>query len=149
MKFDSIEALIRHIFSLNVPIQNVNFEIGVEDATNGSCTTDSVCATEPQLDQPSTVKVAFNSFSDKPVIEFERADASVLVVEEFDVIPNSCTTTKVKIADREILIGVCEETDGTAVAKFDVMVNGKLYTNKKFILTADGKNYKNTISIDD
>lgn len=148
MKFDSLESLIKHVFGLNVPIQELDFEINsIVMPTNQPCDGNQECPIQsPQ--EPTNVKVAFNSFSNKPVMEFELADKSVLVVEEFSMIPNSCTTTKVKVSDREILIGVCE-VDGVATAKFDVSIDGNVHLkNKSFILSTNPSD-KNTISLND
>lgn len=150
MKFDSLESLLKYIFELNVPVQELEFVISnpTDSNTDTSSTSgNSTTPFSPVSQSPEKLKVTFNSFSDKPVVEFDCADKSVLVVEDFAVIPNSCTTTKVKIGDKELLIGVCEE-NGNAIARFDVSINNKLYTNKKFVLSTD-KSAKNTISLYD
>ena len=96
-----------------------------------------------------SVKVAFNSLHDSPTILFETGAESVLVVQEFERIPNTCSTTLLKIDNRELLIGVCEDENGCATAKFDVIIDGKLYGAKKFKIVSDNTIYKNTINLND
>lgn len=140
MKFNSFDELIDFLHGKDFSLLDFNI-------TDASACTD--CDdTETKVDNPEstdTIDVTFNSFSDSPVVEFHSGDASILVVEDFEHIPNTCSTTKINICGREVTMGICENADGLPVAKFDVSINGKLYTSKEFTLVTD-KTLKNTIN---
>ena len=147
MKFNTFDELIGFLYGKDLS----KLEFDIKDTSecaigDGSCTVPDPRAVVPQ--QPSTVGVTFNSLASKPVLEFETADKSYLVVSEFEHIPNTCSTTKIELAGSELMLGVCENEDGLPVAKFDVIINEKLYSSKEFILVTDSQKYKNTISID-
>lgn len=155
MKFNSYDELIN--FLSGKQLSALNFEITDDQQTtqpciSGDCSTDLAVQPPTGIVSPTVVEsidVIFNSFHDKPAISFEKGDDTVLVVEEFHHIPNTCSTTVINLDGRELTIGVCEREDGCPVAKFDVIIEGKLYAGKQFKVVSDATKYKNTISLDD
>ena len=132
---------------LNFEISNIKPQATTSDEPASEPET---ILTEPPVDVVDTVKemveVSFKSFSDNPIMEFSRGSESVLVVEDFEHIPNSCSTSKVTLGNRVMTIGICE-SDGHMTTAFDVIVDGVLHANKQFTLVTDKSKYKNTISV--
>lgn len=150
MKFNSFDELIAYLYGKD--LKTLNFEITEEpQACNlpGGCSTRADASVPVVPVAPQKVGVTFNSFSDKPVVEFAVGERSYMLVEEFEHIPNTCSTTKVRVAGRELTVGVCESDDGLPVAKFDVIIDGKLYCGKRFALVTDASKYTNTVNIND
>lgn len=149
MKFNSFDELIGYLYGKD--LKTLNFDI-TEDTqscpVSGDCDQSQVIVPVVPV-QPQKVGVTFNSFSGKPVVEFAVGDRSYMLVEEFEHIPNTCSTTKVCLAGRELTIGVCESEDGLPIAKFDVIIDGKRYGGKQFALVTDASKYANTINLDD
>ena len=151
MKFNSFDELIAYLHGKD--LKTLNFEI-TEDGQScelpGGCAATNNDVAVPVVPVgPQNIGVTFNSFSDKPVVEFALGERSYMLVEEFEHIPNTCSTTKVCVAGRELTIGVCESEDGLPVAKFDVIIDGKLYCGKQFALVTDATKYTNTVSVND
>lgn len=154
MKFNTYDELLNYLRDKELP--SLTFEI-TTDVTQSSCPTGDCdlgpkptvppAISEPMV--PNIVEVAFVTFHNKPIMEFEKANESLLVVESFEHIPNACSTTLINIAGREILTGVCEGEDGCAYTRFDVMIDGKLHSGKKFRIVTDPVKYKNTINVND
>lgn len=162
MKFQSYDELItflagKHLPTLDFQIsdpkperQNVYTQAGGQDVVNSTPQ-----STPPQPGSPvtgfqaaeSVIPVKFTSFYDNPELLFEAGDESVLLVEEYNSMPNSCSTTSIIVGDREILIGVCEDCGGQAMSKFDIIVDGKSYFGKSFRIETDKTKYKNTIAL--
>jgi hypothetical protein len=153
VKFNSYDELIA--FLNGKTLSSLDFEIKDVQPTDpatpaevcpGGCDVELAPAV---LVAEGSVSVIFTSFSDNPEMLFEVANESVLVVDEFNSIPNACSTTKLLLKDREVTIGICESADGDAYARFNVTVNGKSYSGKTFKIVSDSTKYKNTISLDD
>lgn len=154
MKFNSYDELIA--FLNGKTLADLDFEISdpgqaspvspVAATCTGGCDAELMPAV---IVSEGAIPVTFTSFSDNPEMLFEVASESVLVVDQFDSIPNACSTTKLVLKDREVTIGVCESENGDAYAKFNVVVNGKAYFGKTFKIVSDSTKYKNTIRIDD
>ena len=155
MKFQTYDDLIKFLAGKDLPF--LNFEITndiqqTQPCLSGDCSATLAVQPVSGIMAPvviETIDVTFNSFHDKPTFLFEKSDESVLVVEEFHHIPNTCSTTIIHLGDRELTIGVCERDDGCPIAKFDVIIEGKLYANKEFKVVSDSTIYKNKISIND
>lgn len=106
---------------------------------------DQLAGTIPATDGNDTiVKVSLLPLHDKPVLEFEKSDEDILVVQKCDNIPNSCSASKVTILDRELILFVCEE-NGKKKASIDVEINGNII-RKHFLLETD-QSKKNSIKI--
>lgn len=147
MKFNSFDELISYLYGKD--LSALEFEIhDNSEKCNGECPMDDSEAETPATQTVTTVPVTFNSLSDKPVIEFVIGAQSTLLVDAFEHIPNTCSTTKVNIFGRELTIGVCENDDGLPVAKFDVIVDGKVIGIKEFVLVTEADKYTNTICLD-
>lgn len=145
MKFNSYDELLNFLKDKDLP--SLEFTIdNISGCDNGECPIDEPSTVDAG---PKKVGVLFNSFSDKPVVEFESGDDSYMVVNEFYHIANACSTTKVMVCGRELTIGVCEDANGFPIAKFDVVIDGKLHAGKEFKLVTDSEKYKNTIKLDD
>ncbi len=155
MKFTTYDELIK--FLAGKELSGLNFEItdAPQDAPpcmSGDCSTNLAVQPPAGIVQPTVIEsidVVFSSFHDKPTITFDKANESILLVEEFHHIPNTCSTTVINLGGRELTIGVCEREDGCPVAKFDVIIEGKLYAGKEFKVVSDATKYKNTISLND
>ena len=155
MKFNTYDELIKFLAGKELPA--LNFEITDDQqvtppCASGDCSADLAVQPAPGMVTPTVVEsidVVFNSFHDKPSIAFEKGEDSILVVEEFHHIPNTCSTTVINLDGRELTIGVCEREDGCPVAKFDVIIEGKMYAGKQFKVVSDATKYKNTISLND
>ena len=150
MKFASFDELIRYLVDKDFNALEFNIEETEVDATDNEMEPVPDSEIPPETSKPnldgSKVKVAFNSLSDNPVVEFELGPTSILAVAAFDYVPNACSTSKISFCDRSIVAGICESADGKPVVKFDVTVNGKLYSNKSFILSSS-PTAKNIIAI--
>lgn len=147
MKFASFDELINFLHGKDFN----NLEFTIDD-----CAVDDTIVPVPDSNIPvqsdaqnldgTKVSAKFNSLYDNPVIEFEIGPVSTLAVKEFDYVQNACSTSRISFCNRTITIGICESVDGQPTAKFDVTVNGVLYTNKEFILSSSDT-AKNIISI--
>lgn len=144
MKFNSFDELINFLHGKD--LSALEFNITGLEPVDGECTGDCEVGADGTED-PSVVPVSFASFSDKPVMEFETGEVSTMLVESFEHIPGTCSTTKINLFGREVTIGVCENTDGLPVAKFDVIIEGKMHSSKEFILVTDATKFKNTITL--
>lgn len=146
MKFNSFDELIAYLHGKD--LKTLNFEI-TQDRQTCEPPGENVLSIPTAAIGPQMIGVTFNSLSDKPVVEFALGERSYMLVEEFEHIPDTCSTTKVCVAGRELTIGVCESEDGLPVAKFDVIIDGKFYCGKRFALVTDATKYTNTVSIND
>lgn len=158
MKFNTYDELIKYLRDKDLAL--LEFDIkDVAPAADGQVVS---VATDPATPPPMTtapsttlmmsteaLAVKFTSFFESPEILFDTGDESVLLVEEYNSIPNSCSTTRVNIGDRELFVGVCEDCNGQAISRFDIVVDGKSYFGKKFRIETDATKYKNTISLND
>jgi hypothetical protein len=143
MKFNNFDELITFLHGKD--FSTLNFEI--TNINDNSIVDAGVPVVADLISNPENVKVTFNSFSDKPELDFTLGESSMLLVNEFHHVPNTCSVTKVTLAGRELTVGVCESNDGLPKTKFDVMIDGKLYGGKEFILVTDAAKYKNTINL--
>lgn len=144
MKFNSFDELIEYLHGKQ--LSSLEFDIREDGATPP--TTDVVPVVPATSTDQKFVDVTFNSLSDNQTSAFQVANESYLLVSEFEHIPNGCSTTRLHLWDRELIVRVCEENK-VPTARFDVTVNGEKYTNKKFILVTDTDKYMNTICFDD
>lgn len=145
MKFNSFDELIAHLYGKK--LSSLNFEITDEECAQCSAVTTAPAAVLPTSKPAAVHNVTFTSLSDKPVVEFVEGEHSILVVESFSHIPNACSTTKVNLFNRELTIGICESVEGLPIAKLDVIINGKFFAAKPFILKAKGEHNINTINL--
>lgn len=139
-KFDNIFHLIEVLKDKDFS----KLEITISEQV---CEDNACMEPECQILGDLTKLVVFETFYNKPEMEFQISDKNILVVENFQSIPNSCGTTKMKIGNSEILIGICEES-GVAKAKFDVSIDGVLHAGKEFIIVSDSSKYTNTVCLD-
>lgn len=152
MKFNTYDELIKYLKDKD--LATLEFDIiDADPISSNTISTEPSSILPPQptatLIVATEAMVKFTSFFESPEFSFDVGDESIMLVDAYTSIPNSCSTTRVNIGDRELLIGVCEDSSGQATAKFDIVANGKPYFCKKFRIETDTAKYKNTISLND
>lgn len=151
MIFNTYDELLTYLKDKNLPDLEFNISV-VSNVNNFDNETSSTLDSEPCNDivtpdsTGNIVAIRFESFSDKPTIEFVKGDKNLLVIEDYEHVPNSCSTSSISIGGRELLTRICENNDGLPVSNFDVIINGVFYPQQQFILTTD-KTQENTINL--
>lgn len=131
MKFNNFDQLIEYLFGKD--FSKLNFEIEESQETcDGECTVD-----DDNITPDDKVNVTFSGLSDNPEKEFTISNESYLLVEDFDHLPNTCSSSKVLVFGKELFMTICEDANGNPIAKMDVIVDNKRLSGKEFIVTKD------------
>lgn len=81
--------------------------------------------------------VGITSLSDNPVVTAllnEELEDNIILVEDYESIPLSCSTGKVTLMGRSIFMNVCEAVENRPVIYLNVTLNEKTYQNVPFTL---------------
>lgn len=136
MQFNNFDELINFLHGKD--LSKLKFEIYDDDE---SCETCDINQNDEQ-----SVNVSFVGFSDAPEETFEISNESYLLVDDYDYIPNACSSSKVSTFGRDLFLTICENSDGKVIVKMDVEINEQRFVGKEFILTTD-KSIGNKINL--
>jgi len=123
MRFKNIDELVRYIISENINLQYSDIDIKT-NIVDESIDLDA-CLKEENVGNHVDVKLT--SLMDSPQIRAELSDASVIFVEDFQILKNVCGVGTIKFMGREIMTNVCEHEDTAHIILPIDMQDGKKY----------------------
>ena len=153
MKFNNYDELLNYLKDKELP--SLEFDITV-DETNvprepelDTCTGDCEVVTDTQPAKVTEyVDVQIKSLYDSPTMKFKVGDHNAIVVESFNHIPNTCSTSEIALGDRKIMTSICEDENGKPSIELFVECNGN-YTKKKFVLYTTDSGIESQIKLND
>lgn len=129
MKFSNFDELIKYLKDEDLYISDLEFTKSEQKKgkpKEGSEGSDSQKNRENNKEErgvkESTIgeyKAKIKSFSDNPEIPLELSNENIIYVNEFTSIPNSCHMGKIRLLNREVYAGICNEDDNS---KLDLML---------------------------
>lgn len=152
MKFNNYDELIdflkdKELSSLEFTVTGADGEdiTPVEGDCDGPC---AIAPTVAPVEVVENVDVQIKSLYDSPTMQFKKGSSNILVVETLNHIPNTCSTSEIKIGDRTILTSICEDENGIPSIDLFVSCDGKS-EKKKFSLYTKDSGLENQISLND